>query len=525
MKKNVVFYFRYSSQLQDTGFSIEAQRRACSEFAERNNYNVVREYIDRAFSGTNDDRPEFMELVSDSKKGQFELCIVHKMDRFSRDLYQTLYYTNKLKDNNVDVVSVSENYDTATPEGMLLRNMMSSISEYFSKNLGKEVAKGMRENGFNARFNGGTGIYAYSICPDTKKYIINESEAPAVRKIFELFNKSYMYRDIIAELDRLDYKARNGKSFTPSAIRNILKDIRYIGTYTWGVTTRKRNVKKKQDESKVIRIEGGIDSIISKEEFEKAQIKINSRRIGELPRRSTSSLLSGLVRCSCGGKAYINTRKTKLKDGTIRYVRVYRCQNQNDNCKIPEIREDYLRNYLISDLFKVLENEINTENIIKQLNSKIQEGSKESKSNKSSLKSRVASLEKEISSLVKILAKGVAEDEIIKEIQIRQEEKREIAQKLSELEEPNEIPLVDNEEFKEFLVKAKEFILKNNIDSPELKEVIKMLVKSITISKEEVVIIYNFLLFWRINIPNLYIIVTINRNIFYNRKRKKKKFT
>ena len=134
-------------------------------------------------------------------------------------------------------------------------------------------------------------------------------------------------------------------------------------------------------------------------------------------------------------------------------------------------------------------------------------------------------LEKEISGLVKVLTKGVAEDEIIKEIQIRQEEKREINQKLSESEEPNEIPPVDINEFKEFLVQAKEFILKNNIDSPELKEVIKKFVKSITISKEEVVIIYNFFLFWRIDISELYIIVTIDRNILYKRTRIKKKFT
>ena len=100
MKKDVVCYYRYSSQLQNDGFSIEAQRRACFEFAKKNDYNIVREYIDRAFSGTNDDRPEFTQLISDSKKEQFSLCIVHKMDRFSRDLYQTLFYTNKLKNNN-----------------------------------------------------------------------------------------------------------------------------------------------------------------------------------------------------------------------------------------------------------------------------------------------------------------------------------------------------------------------------------------------------------------------------------------
>ena len=151
--------------------------------------------------------------------------------------------------------------------------------------------------------------------------------------------------------------------------------------------------------------------------------------------------------------------------------------------------------------------------------------SKDENTNINTLKSRLASIDKEISGLIKALAKGIAEDEIVQEIQIRQAEKKEINQKLSELEKTKTIPNIDIDEYKKFLIQTKEFILKTNVDSPELKEVMKKFVKSITISKEEVVIIYNFLLFWRINIPNLYIIVTINRNIFYNRKRKKKKFT
>ena len=314
--------------------------------------------------------------------------------------------------------------------------------------------------------------------------------------MFELFNKSYSYKDIITELNRLGYKTRNNSAFTAPVIRGILKDCRYIGTYVWGATTRKQRIRKKQEESKIIRIEGAIESIVSKEEFEKAQAKINSRKLGEIPRRSTSSLFSGLVRCTCGCKAFINTRKTKLADGTIKYVRTYRCQNKHNNCKTPEMREEYLRNYLIEDIFKVLEDEIKTGNILKKLNDKIQEASKDENTNINTLKSRLASIDKEISGLIKALAKGIAEDEIVQEIQIRQAEKKEINQKLSELEKTKTIPNIDIDEYKKFLIQTKEFILKTNVDSPELKEVMKKFVKSITISKEEVVIIYNFFLFY-----------------------------
>lgn len=95
---NVVIYARYSSDKQ-TEQGIEGQLRVCHEYAERHGYTVIEEYIDRAMSGTSDNRPEFQRMISDSAKKQFKYIIVWKLDRFARNRYDSAIYKNKLKKN------------------------------------------------------------------------------------------------------------------------------------------------------------------------------------------------------------------------------------------------------------------------------------------------------------------------------------------------------------------------------------------------------------------------------------------
>ena len=94
--KKLVIYARFSSENQREE-SIEAQIRACKEYAKSNKYLVVGEYIDRAFTGTNDNRPEFQRMLEESKKGYFEVVLVHKLDRFSRNVEQTIRIFQNLK--------------------------------------------------------------------------------------------------------------------------------------------------------------------------------------------------------------------------------------------------------------------------------------------------------------------------------------------------------------------------------------------------------------------------------------------
>ena len=83
---NLVFYGRYSDAGQSEQ-SIEGQRKVCHEFAERNGYKIISEYIDRATTGTNDARPEFQRMIADSAKRLFQGIVVYQLDRFSRNRY------------------------------------------------------------------------------------------------------------------------------------------------------------------------------------------------------------------------------------------------------------------------------------------------------------------------------------------------------------------------------------------------------------------------------------------------------
>ena len=101
-----VIYARYSSDSQREE-SIEGQLRECTEYAERNGITVLRSYIDRALSARTADRPEFQNMIKDSEQKLFDVVLIWKLDRFSRDRYDSAHYKRILKKNGVKVRRVS----------------------------------------------------------------------------------------------------------------------------------------------------------------------------------------------------------------------------------------------------------------------------------------------------------------------------------------------------------------------------------------------------------------------------------
>lgn len=131
--KIAVIYARYSSERQNEQ-SIEGQLRVINQFAEKEGYNVIDAYIDRAMTGRNDDRPSFQKMISDSSNKAFQYVLVYKLDRFSRNRYDSAVYKKKLRDNGVRVISATENISDS-PEGIILESILEGYSEYYSKEL------------------------------------------------------------------------------------------------------------------------------------------------------------------------------------------------------------------------------------------------------------------------------------------------------------------------------------------------------------------------------------------------------
>ena len=120
--KTAKIYARYSSNNQ-TEQSIEGQIRVCREFAQRNGIIIVGTYIDRATTGTNDNREAFQQMLKDSDKKSFDYVLVYKLDRFSRNKYEMAIHRKYLKDNGVKILSAMENIPE-TPEGVLLESLL-----------------------------------------------------------------------------------------------------------------------------------------------------------------------------------------------------------------------------------------------------------------------------------------------------------------------------------------------------------------------------------------------------------------
>ena len=106
----VAQYARFSSDNQRSE-SIDAQIRAMNQFCKQNHWQVVSTYTDEARSATTDNRPQFQQMIADSGKGIFDIVLVHKLDRFSRDRYDSAIYKKKLKKNHVKLCSVLERMD------------------------------------------------------------------------------------------------------------------------------------------------------------------------------------------------------------------------------------------------------------------------------------------------------------------------------------------------------------------------------------------------------------------------------
>ena len=198
-----VEYLRYSSERQ-TEQSIEGQMRVCDEYAKRNDIAIVERYIDRAMTGTNDNRRDFQRMLKDSAKKAWDYVIVYKLDRFSRDKYETAIHRRTLKNNGVKLLSAMENIPD-TPEGIILESLLEGMAEYYSAELSQKIKRGLNERRIKGNFTGGYIEYGYKVVGnkiDGRKVKIEEDESIIVKRIFEQYASGFTVNEIISDLKK-----------------------------------------------------------------------------------------------------------------------------------------------------------------------------------------------------------------------------------------------------------------------------------------------------------------------------------
>lgn len=229
--KGAVIYARYSSERQNEQ-SIEGQLRICNQYAEANGLTILDKYIDRAMTGTNDNRPAFQQMLSDSGKPvPWDIVLVYAIDRFGRNSIEIALNKQKLKKNHKTLISAtqrtSENLDgTKNLDGILLENMYIGLAEYYSAELSQKIKRGLFENRSKGLFPGGRIAYGYRV--ENKRVYIDEEKAKVVLYIFQQYAQGVIAKDIIADLTTKGI-THLGKPFEINTLYKMLRLRKYIG--------------------------------------------------------------------------------------------------------------------------------------------------------------------------------------------------------------------------------------------------------------------------------------------------------
>ncbi|WP_027400085.1 recombinase family protein [Anaerovorax odorimutans] len=486
-------YSRYSSDNQRDE-SIDAQIRAIEEYAKANGYEIVKIYADKAKSATTAKRPEFQRMIKESGQDLFDIVIVHKLDRFSRDKYDSAVYKRKLKQNGIRLISVTENLD-GSPESVILESVIEGMAEYYSKNLAREVMKGMKETAYQAKHTGGLPPLGYDV-NEEKKYVINEKEAECVRLIFDMILLGKSHSKIIDELNARGYKTKIGTMFKSNSIYSIITNEKYTGVYIFNKTAKKdafgrRNNHKCKDESEIIRIEGGMPAIISKETFEKTRELLNKRKHAPGTNKAKENyLLSGLIRCGCCGYAmHGNRRIPKNKPIYVSYRCGHRSKTSTTVCNNKEIRKEYIEEYVLTELEKKIFSEEAMPILVQGLRERLKNLNKENNEKRNIIEKELLEINKQIENIIEAISNGFYQEEFKTKIESLKQRKIDLEASLKEISVENKAPIVTETDIRKLILDFKEYVIRKNV--PECKKFIQDFVKEVIVYNEHIEVIFN----------------------------------
>ena len=455
--KTAVIYARYSSDNQSEQ-SIEGQLRVCNDFARSKNIEILDTYIDRAMTGTNDNRPDFQRMIKDSARRNWDYVLVYKLDRFSRNKYEMAIHKKTLKDNGVKVLSAME-YIPDTPEAIIIESMLEGYAEYYSAELSQKVKRGMKETRLKGNFTGGNLLYGYKVV-DHKVQIVEE-HAEVVRYIYQQYKKGVFVKDICQELKEKGI-FNKGKPFTPHYIYKMLSNYKYSGIYI-------------HDNEEYTNI---YPQIVDMETFNGVRKIIEKNRYGSRSNNTIYILRHKLVCGYCGMP--ISAESGTTKSGVVK--KYYKClgRKRNNDCKKENIRKDDLERYVIDNIIDHLSKSRNIDYLVNGLYEIQKTKNGENKVIAQLIKQK-RQTENTINNIMSAIENGGTSSTAMKRLRDLEDQFDNIEKQLKS-EQSKQAVSLNKEEIKEYYIKALRL---------EPLMLINYLVKQITVFDDKIVIEYN----------------------------------
>ena len=292
-----VIYARYSSDNQREE-SIEGQIRECTAFAEKNDITILKHYIDRAFSAKTDNRPEFQNMIKDSAQGLFDIVLVWKLDRFSRNRYDSARYKTILKKNNVKVVSATEKISEGS-EGILMESILEGFAEYYSADLSEKI----------------------------------------VLEAFKRYDNGATMKEIRDWMNEQGFLNSRGKPIAYSGVEHILSNRRYLGEYRY----------------RDILVPDGIPQIVPQDLFDRVQARMAKNKKSPARYKAADEyILSGKLFCGYCGEPMVGESGTG-RNGVHHYYKCSSIKRKLKDCSKKTMKKEWLEDTVIQAIKEFLD--------------------------------------------------------------------------------------------------------------------------------------------------------------------------
>ena len=355
--------------------SIGSQKLLLEQYCKDHAIDNYEVYDDNGYSGTNFNRPGFLRMYEDIKKGLINMVLVKDQSRFGRSYIEVGMYVEKFNELGVRFIAVSDNYDSVKNENDMMFPMRNVLNDYYAREASIKTKTAKKAKAKAGQFIGSKPPFGYKLDPNDRHHlVIDEPAAETVRRIFRMaaqgigYNKTAkIFREektltpiAYFNLHNPDYFKsdywRREFDWHVTSIRVILENEVYLGKLVYGKQkTRSMKSKKKVKcpREEWIIVENCHEPIISQELWDSAH------RMMSVKRRATKTgefqIFAGHLYCADCGHALTYSQK-KRKDGT--YHGAYSCwlykTHGKEYCASHYINYDTIYDIVLKDIRRVL---------------------------------------------------------------------------------------------------------------------------------------------------------------------------
>ena len=336
----IATYTRISTDEDRQPFSLGAQQERLDAYAQsQDSWRVVARYSDQA-SGATLDRPGLNRALADARSGVFELLLVYRVDRLSRNVRQLAQLSEELDKVGVALRSATEPFDTSSAAGKMMLQMLGVFAEFERRTIVDRITAGMERAASQGRWVSGRPPYGYTWDKDAKMLIPEPAQAEIVRRIFSMYVEEHMGADAIGHVLAAEgHGSRNGIPFAAPAVLQVLSNPLYAGKITFRGEV----------------YEGLHDPLIGNDASEAAARILSERGESQALKRGHASdyLLSGVVRCGRCERAFIGTSAK----GRSRLYHYYTCSTRyrygTSRCDADRLPREALEEAVIEQMAEV----------------------------------------------------------------------------------------------------------------------------------------------------------------------------